>query len=141
MAGKIVRGTMNAGRNRTARRVDRDTPEIAHPEIERPGVRQGCIVKIVAIFLEVDAKIVVVRPAEMSEKFGADFGNVNPTARFVVAETFARCAEIGAKKSVGSDRCAVGVERIDVGSHGCGTFIAGIVSNAVQFRRQPSCAQ
>lgn len=134
LARQIVGGAVDAGRNGTVGRVDCDAPEIAQSEIERVRVRQRRVMEIVAIFVEVGPEVVVVCSAEMSEEFSAGFGDIDPAARFVVTETFARGTVVGAEKSVGDDWCAVSMERVDVSSHRATIFVAGITSNAIEFR-------
>jgi len=128
------RSAVDAGRNGTAGIVYRDAPEIAQAEGKRPRGRGRCVVEVVTIFFEVFTKLVVVVPAKEFEEFGAGFGDIDAPLRLIVAQAFARRAEIRAKIRIGFHRGAVGVKRINVGGHSPGIFIARVALNTVQNR-------
>lgn len=132
MAGPGFGGAMDARRNGTAGIIHGKAPEIANAEAKRSRLREGSVVEIVAIFFQVFAKGIVIAPAEKLEKFGAGFGNVHVSLGFVIAQAFARRAVIGAKPGVGFNRCAVGVEGVNIGGHSPWIFVTRVGMNAVE---------
>ena len=89
---------------------------------------------IVAIFVQVGAKVGVILPAEELAKFGASGGHVHAALRILVPQAFARRAVVGAKPSIGFDGRAVGVERKNVRRDGTGLLVARVAVDAVESR-------
>ena len=79
---------MDARRDGASRIGHGNAPEIAQAEGKRPGLRDGGVVEVVAVFFEVFAEVFVVLPAEDLEKFSAGFGDVDAALGLVVAQSF-----------------------------------------------------
>lgn len=130
---------MDARGDRTAGIIDGDAPEVAMAEGKRPCFRQSGIMEVETVFRQIFEEIVVVFPSEELEKFGAGLGNVDVPPGLVVAQPFAGGAMVSAQVSIGFDRGTIGMEGIDIGAHGTGFLVAGIVLNTVEDGSKTMC--
>jgi hypothetical protein len=101
------RSAVNTWRNWAARILHSDAPKASDAKRKRPSSRQGGVMQIIAIFVQISQKILVVFSPEAFEEFGTRFRDIHATNGLFVAQGFACGAVIRAKPSVRFHRGAI----------------------------------
>lgn len=127
---------MDTGRDGAAGIFAGDAPEVAEAKGKRPGRWDRGIVKIVTVFVQEGAEVVVVFAAVEFEEFGAGFGDVHAASSLFVAQALARRPVVRTKVSVGFSRGAVGVVGKNIRGHGPRLLVSRIAVDAVENGRE-----
>jgi hypothetical protein len=132
---------VEAGRDWATGILHGDAPEIPQTERKWFRVREGGVVKIVAVFIEVSAEVIVIFSSIMVEEFGADFWNIDMPLGFVIAQTLAGWSKISTKICICFGGGTIGVKRINVGPDDAWIFLARVTLDTIQQRIKATLLQ
>ncbi len=124
---------VNAGRDRAARIVDGDAPQMSHAEGIRNGSGERSVVQVVKALFQVFAKSFAVFASEESKQSGAGLGNINVPPRVLVAQALAGSAVICTKVRVRFGGGCIYVKGTDIRAQGARIFHRRVAVDAFQY--------
>ena len=104
------RSAVNAWWNGAVGIVYSNAPEASYAEGKWPSFRQGGVVQVIEIFVQMSQEIPVIFSPEALEEFRARFWDIHPPNGLFVAQAFTWGSIIRAKPSVRFHRCTINVE-------------------------------